>query len=185
MADGKPTYVTVFGTTDTFEGWRAGKNTDGCLIDVPSGEIVARGLSMPHSPRIHDGRVWLLNSGMGRLVQVDLASGSVETVAQLPGYTRGLALLGPLAFVGLSKVREHATFGGVPIALQPERLKCGVAIVELTTGDMIGLLEFHSGIDEIFDIRLLPGVRSPVLSGPHHDVDEQPPIWLAGQPTPG
>ena len=92
MDDGKPRYVTVFGTTDTVEGWRVRKNSGGCLIDVPSGEVVARGLAMPHSPRIHDGRVWLLNSGMGRLVQVDLQHGSVETVVELPGYTRGLAL---------------------------------------------------------------------------------------------
>ena len=56
MADGKPRYVTVFGTTDTMEGCSAGKNTDGCLIDVPSGEVVAGGLAMPHSPRIHDGK---------------------------------------------------------------------------------------------------------------------------------
>ena len=91
-------------------------------------------------------------------------------------------MMGPLAFVGLSKVRESATFGGVPIAQHPERLKCGVAIVDLTSGQMIGLLEFHTGIEEIFDLRLLPGVRSPFLSGPHHGVDQQPPIWLAAQP---
>ena len=48
---------------------------------------------------------------------------------------------------------------------------------------MIGLLEFHTGIEEIFDVRLVPGVRSPVLSGPHHEIDQQSPIWLAAQPT--
>jgi Domain of unknown function (DUF4915) len=49
---------------------------------------------MPHSPRIHGGRVWLLDSGTGRLVQVDIQRGSVETVLELPGYTRGLAFCG-------------------------------------------------------------------------------------------
>ena len=183
MEGGKPRYVTVFGTTDTAGGWRLGRVGGGCLIDVDSGEVVARGLAMPHSPRIHDGRVWLLDSGHGRLVQVDLADGSIATVAELPGYTRGLALAGSLAFVGLSKVRESATFGGVPIAAHPERMKCGVAVVDLVSGATIGLLEFHTGIEEIFDVQLVPGVRSPVLSGPYPEVDHQPPIWLA--PSPG
>jgi uncharacterized protein (TIGR03032 family) len=179
MAEGKPRYVTVFGTTDTPGGWRPGRVTGGCLIDVPSGEVVVRGLAMPHSPRLHGGRVWLLDSGTGRLVHADLERGTVETVAELPGYTRGLALAGSLAFVGLSKVRESATFGGVPIAADRARLKCGVAVVDLASGRLIGLLEFHTGIEEIFDVHLIPGVRSPVLSGPYPHVDQQAPIWLA------
>src|SRR5262249_26294278 len=142
MAEGRPRYVTVFGTTDQPGGWRAAKVTGGCLIGVASGEVVAGGLAMPHSPRIHGGQVWLLESGRGRLVRVGVEKGSIETVTELPGFTRGLALVGSLAFVGLSKVRESATFGGVPIAAARDRLKCGVAIVDLAAGRTIGLLEF-------------------------------------------
>jgi uncharacterized protein (TIGR03032 family) len=183
MADGKPKYVTVFGTTDIRGGWRPAKVTGGCLIDVASGEVVTRGLAMPHSPRIHGGWVWLLDSGNGRLVRVDVRDGSIDTVTELPGYTRGLAFCGSLAFVGLSKVRESATFGGVPIAVDRDRLKCGVAIVDLAAGRAIGLLEFHTGIEEIFDVKVVPGVRSAYLSGPYPEVDQQTPIWLA--PSPG
>jgi uncharacterized protein (TIGR03032 family) len=183
MADGKPRFVTVFGTTDTAGGWRPNKVTGGCLIDVPSGEVVVRGLGMPHSPRIHGGRVWLLDSGTGRLVQADVEKATVDTVAELPGYTRGLCFSGSLAFVGLSKVRESSTFGGVPIAADRERLKCGVAIVNLASGRMVGLLEFHTGIEEIFDVHLVQGVQSPYLSGPYPDVDQQAPIWLAPNPA--
>ncbi len=185
MEEGKPRYVTVFGTTDTPGGWRPSKVTSGCLIDVLSNEVAVNGLAMPHSPRIHCGRVWLLDSGKGRLVLADPDKGSVETVAELPGYTRGLALAGSLAFVGLSKVRESATFGGVPIAADRERLKCGVAIVDLNSGKMIGLLEFHTGIEELFDVHLVPGVQAPYLSGPYPDVDQQAPIWLAPSPAVG
>jgi uncharacterized protein (TIGR03032 family) len=179
MEEGKPRFVTVFGATDSPQGWRPEKATGGCLIDVPTGEVVVRGLAMPHSPRIHGGRVWLLDSGTGRLVQVDVQRGSVETVLELPGYTRGLAFCGSFAFVGLSKIRESATFGGVPIAADRDRLKCGVAIVDLPSGQMLGLLEFHTGIDEIFDVRLVPDVRSPYLAGPYPNLDQQQPIWLA------
>jgi uncharacterized protein (TIGR03032 family) len=179
MDEGKPRYVTAFGATDAPDGWLAGTVGGGCLIDVPSGEVVADGLIMPHSPRIHGGYVWLLDSGRGRLVRVDVRDGSVDTVAELPGYARGLALAGPHAFVGLSKARESATFLGVPIAARRDALKCGVAIVELSSGRMVGLLEFHTGIEEIFDVRLVPGVRSPLISGPYPEVDRQAPIWLA------
>jgi uncharacterized protein (TIGR03032 family) len=178
MDEGQPRYVTVFGTTDTPGGWRPGKVGGGCLIDVRSGEVVASGLAMPHSPRVHDGAVWLLDSGRGRLVRVDVADGSVETVAELPGYTRGLALAGEIAFVGLSMARESATFAGLPVAERYERLKCGVAIVDLPSGQTVGLLEFRSEIEEIFDVQLVAGVRSPMLQGPYPDLDEQAPIWL-------
>src|SRR5205085_1212580 len=80
------------------------------LLDVPSGEVIARGLSMPHSPRWYGGRLWVLDSGNSRLAVVDEASGRLETVAELPGFTRGLDFLGRYAFVGLSQVRESAVF---------------------------------------------------------------------------
>src|SRR5262249_58151377 len=104
------------GETDVDGGWRPNKARGGCLIDVESNEIIARGLSMPHSPRWYDGRLWILESGAGNLSLVDLATGKLETVAQLPGFTRGLDFYGPLAFVGLSKVRDSAAFSGIPIS---------------------------------------------------------------------
>ena len=112
---------------------------------------------MPHSPRLHQGRVWLLDSGRGRLVTVDPLSGQAEVVCELPGYARGLTMVGPVAFVGLSRIRETSTFGGVPVADRRNELKCGVAVVELTSGRQVSLLEFHSGVEEIFDVQLIHG----------------------------
>ena len=163
--DGRPKYVTVFGETDEPEGWRPNKIDGGCLIDVESGETIVRGLSMPHSPRIHDGRLWLLDSGNGRLATVDRDNGRLETVADLPGYTRGLAFAGRLAFVGLSKIRETAIFGGVPIAERPEERKCGVSVVDAQAGRIVAFLEFDNGVEEIFDVQILPGVRFPAVVG--------------------
>jgi uncharacterized protein (TIGR03032 family) len=178
LADGRPKYVTALAESDVKEGWRPTKATSGCLIDIDSQETVIRGLAMPHSPRVHQGRVWLLDSGRGRLVVADVARGAVETVFALPGYTRGLALLGNTAFVGLSKLRQsNSTIGGMPIAERSENLKCGVAVVDLTTGRQVALLEFHSGIEEIFDVQVLPGVRSPMISGPNPHIDSRA-IWV-------
>lgn len=184
MADGQPKYVTALAETDTPHGWRANKVTSGCLIDVASGETVARGFAMPHSPRVHRGRVWMLHSGAGQLVLVDLASGRAETVIELPGYTRGLALYHRFAFVGLSKIRETSTFGGMPVAERRAELKCGVGVVDLNTGRLMAHLEFLTGVEEIFDVQVLPGTRCPVLSGPHPSLDGAAPIWMAPQPPP-
>ena len=51
VVDGCVRYVTALGETDTAGGWRENKRNGGVLIDVPAGQVVARGLSMPHSPR--------------------------------------------------------------------------------------------------------------------------------------
>ncbi|MCI0456384.1 MAG: TIGR03032 family protein, partial [Gemmataceae bacterium] len=160
-----PQYVTALGETDSAGGWRANKARGGCLLEVPSGEILLRGLSMPHSPRWHDGCLWLLESGTGRLVLADLAGGRWEDVAELPGFARGLALVGPFAFIGLSRIRPTSAMDGVPLAERRDRLKCGVAVVDLPSGRVIALLEFQSAVEEIFDVQLLPGVRFPEVVG--------------------
>jgi uncharacterized protein (TIGR03032 family) len=157
--DGRPKYVTALGTTDVRDGWRADKPHGGCLIDIPSGEFVTRGLSMPHSPRWHDGRLWVLESGTGGVVLVDPISGKCETVATLPGFTRGLAIAGPYALVGLSKIRNTSAMDGVPLAERREQLKCGVSVVDLRSGQVMAFLEFQTAVEEIFDVQLLTGLR--------------------------
>lgn len=179
MADGKPRFVTVLGEADTPQGWRPNKVTGGCLIDVATGQTVARGFAMPHSPRVHGGRIWMLHSGAGQLVLIDPANGQSQTVTELPGYTRGMAMYDRYAFVGLSKIRETSTFGGMPIAERRPELKCGVGVVDLTTGRLVSHLEFVTGVDEIFDVQVLPGVRCPALSGPYAQQDGNAPIWTA------
>lgn len=173
VRDGKPRYVTALGETDNAAGWRANKARGGCLIDVESNEVIARGLSMPHSPRWHDGRLWILESGVGSLAVVDLATGRLETVTLLPGFTRGLDFFGPFAFIGLSQVRESAMFSGIPITerLPVEERSCGVWVVDIRNGQIVAFLRFESGVHEIFAIQVLPGIRFPdVLT------DDQPAV---------
>jgi len=78
------------------------------VVDVTTGTALVRGLSMPHSPRIRDGELWLLESGQGRLVTAVRATGAIATVADMPGYARGLAFAGRHAFVGLSSFRPSS-----------------------------------------------------------------------------
>ncbi|MBM7518209.1 uncharacterized protein (TIGR03032 family) [Nocardioides nitrophenolicus] len=174
VRDGRASAVTLMAATDEAHGWRRLPKSSGVVLDVPSGEVITSGLVMPHSPRWYDGRLHVLNSGLGQLQRVDLASGARETVAALPGYTRGLALHAGLAFVGLSRIRETAVFGEVPLAAHHDRLRCGIGVVDLATGTTVATLQFTSAVEEIFDVQVLPGVRSPALSGP--DGQE---VWLA------
>jgi uncharacterized protein (TIGR03032 family) len=173
--------VTALAETDTPQGWRPNKVQSGCLIDVASGQTVARGFAMPHSPRVHGGRVWMLHSGAGQLVLIDVARGTAQTVTELPGYTRGLAMVDRFAFVGLSKIRETSTFGGMPIAERRRELKCGVGVVDLSTGRLAAHLEFVTGVEEIFDVQVLQGARCPALSGPYAGLDGAAPIWTVPQ----
>ncbi|MDZ4781696.1 MAG: TIGR03032 family protein [Planctomycetia bacterium] len=165
LVDGRPRYASALGETDTAHGWRADKAHGGCIIDIPSGEFVARGLSMPHSPRWHDGKLWVLESGTGGVAIVDQATGQHETVAQLPGFTRGLAIAGSYAFVGLSKIRPTSAMDGVPLAEKRDQLKCGIGVIDLSRGTMVAILEFQTAVEEIFDVQLLPGVRFPEVMG--------------------
>lgn len=165
MLNGRPKYVTAFAETNTQEGWRDHKRDGGMVIDVEANQIVASGLCMPHSPRVHHGDVWVLNSGNGQVARVDLNHGSTEPITKLPGYTRGLDFHQQYAFVGLSKVRESNTFGGIPIADNATSRICGVAIVDITNGQQVGQIEFVGDVHEIFDVKLIHGIRNPAVVG--------------------
>ena len=152
---GRVRCVTALGTTDTPGGWRERKADGGVLIDVDSGEFITTGLSMPHSPRLHAGGLWVLESGKGTLARVDTRDGRVETVCELPGFTRGLAFTGPYAFVGLSQVRE-SVFDGIPLARRVSERVCGVWVVDLRSGAVVALLRFEGQVQELFDVQWLP-----------------------------
>lgn len=171
LAEGRPAFVTALGATDTPGGWRADKKGGGVVVEVETGEIVARRLSMPHSPRWHDGRLWVLDSGAGGIGIIDPMTGRYEPVAVLPGFTRGLDFCGQLAFVGLSQVRESAVFSGIAVAERPlaER-RCGVWVLDTRTGRTVAFVEFEDALQEIFAVQALPGLRYPELLNNQMDV---------------
>jgi hypothetical protein len=132
-------------------------------MDIENNQILLRGLSMPHSPRWYQGKLWLLESGEGSLAQVDLERRTWRTIAQVPGFTRGIDFVGPLAFIGLSQVRESAVFSGIPLVQRLRERTCGVWVVNIETGNTLGFLRFESGVQEIFAVQVLRGMRFPEL----------------------
>ena len=166
LRDGKIRYVTALGATNTKGGWRENKRAGGVLIDVPTNEIITTGLSMPHSPRWHNNKLWLLESGNGGVGLVDERTGKYEEILKLPGFTRGLDFAGPYAFVGLSQVRETAVFSGIAIAeMKQEDRCCGVWVIDTRTAQIAGFVKFTQGVQEIFAVQVLSGLLWPeVLS---------------------
>jgi uncharacterized protein (TIGR03032 family) len=169
VREGKIRYVTALGTTNVRGGWRANKKDGGVLMEVPSGEVLLDGISMPHSPRWYDGRMWLLESGTGSIGTVDLAARRYQPIAEVPGFTRGLDFAGPVAFIGLSQVRESATFGGLPLTERLQERTCGVWAVNIHSGQTLGWVKFEDAVQEIFAVSVLPRTRWPDLV--NHDLD--------------
>jgi len=181
MQDGAPKYVTAVSRSNTIDGWRDRRRDGGIVVDVESGEIVCDGLSMPHSPRLHNGRLFLLNAGTGELGEVTFdksSDGSAKTkghfrpLAFCPGFLRGLSFHGNLAFVGLSRPR-YKRFEGLDL---DQRLKdvdseawCGVQIIDLTTGACVDWFRIDGKIGELYDVAVIPGVVCPMAVPPTSD----------------
>jgi uncharacterized protein (TIGR03032 family) len=169
MKEGAPACVTAVSRSDAADGWRDRRRDGGIVIDVASGEIVLSGLSMPHSPRWHDGKLWLLNSGTGEFGHVDLSTGRFEPVCFCPGYLRGLSFAGHYALVGLSKPRHNKTFAGLELddRLQSRHVepRCGVQVIDLRSGDLVHWLRLDGMVEELYDVVVLPGVRRPMALG--------------------
>jgi uncharacterized protein (TIGR03032 family) len=163
-----PKYVTAVCRSDSVDGWRDRRQDGGVVIDVETDEIVCEGLSMPHSPRWHNGKLWVLNAGSGYLGWVDFETKKFVPFTFCPGFLRGLSLHGNVAAVGISKPRNKRFEG---LALDDELSKrdadpwCGVQIVSLDNGDVLHWARFEGDINEIFDVCILPGVRNPMLVG--------------------
>ncbi len=169
MSEGAPAYVTAVSRSDVNEGWRDHRQSGGIVIDVPNGEIICEGLSMPHSPRLNQGKVWLLNSGTGEFGYVDREAGRFEPVAFCPGYLRGLSYIGDFAIVGLSKPRENKTFSGLALdeglSRRGASARCAVQVIDLRRGDIVHELRIEGVVEELYDVAVLPGVRRPMALG--------------------
>jgi len=173
MIDGKPRYVTSVSQSDIAEGWRDHRESGGVVIDVESNEIIAEGFSMPHSPRWHQGKLWLLDSGNGDFGYIDMASGKFEPVCLCPGYARGLSFIGDFAVVGLSRPRHNKTFSGLALDNRLKEKKTeprsGLIVVDLRSGDVVHSVRITGIIEELYDVAAISNVRNPMAIGFKND----------------
>jgi uncharacterized protein (TIGR03032 family) len=164
MEAGQLRYVTACSTTDIVDGWREHRVDGGVIIDVSDDRIVAEGLSMPHSPRVHQGSVWVLDSGTGQLCRLDATNGARDNIGFYPGFLRGLAFVDDYAAVTLSLPR-NGRFQGLALDQELTTRKavpwCGLLIIDIRNGDVVEWVRFESEMKELFDVALIPGVRCP------------------------
>ena len=175
MENGKPKYVTAVSRSNTIDGWRDRRADGGIVIDVESNKVICEGLSMPHSPRMHNGELWLLNAGTGELGTIEFkknGKGTFKPKTFCPGFLRGLCFQGNLAFVGLSKPR-YKRFEGLEL---DKRLKeadseawCGIQIIDLTSGSCVNWFRIDGKIGEIYDVEIIPNSICPMAVPPMSD----------------
>lgn len=191
MEDGVPRYVTAVSKSDTIDGWRDRRFDGGIVIDVATGEVVIGGLSMPHSPRVYNGKLWVLNSGTGELGWVEPAAKAADAkfhaLAFCPGFVRGLGFFGKYAFVGLSKPR-YERFEGLALDKKLSETDsepwCGVQVIDLETGGCAFWFRIDGAIGELYDVTVVPGVTRAMSLGfassevlaltTHDDLAEEP-----------
>ena len=164
MQNGIPKYATAFNTGNAPQSWRETVTSTGVIWDVESNELVAQGLAMPHSPKIYNGKLYVLLSAKGQLVEIDVNNGKTTVVAQPGGFLRGMTLMGDYLFVAHSKLRKNSsTFAKLEIAEHADT--CGIKVIHLPTGALAGQIAYQTSVDEIYDIHAVPRyVRPNILN---------------------
>jgi uncharacterized protein (TIGR03032 family) len=144
------------------------------VIDVAQNKVVCEGLSMPHSPRLHKGELWVLNSGTGELgVVANLNKGKKKPVfeprAFCPGFLRGLSFHGDYAFVGLSKPR-YKRFEGLALDAKLRAADsepwCGIQVIDTKIGHCVDWFRIDGAVGELYDVEVLPGLNCPMTVSP-------------------
>lgn len=160
--DNTPAYATALGKTNEKGAWRANIINGGILMKVPSGEIILDNLAMPHSPRIINNELYLLQSATGEIIKCDTEKKDYEVLFKVDGFIRGMAHYKDYIFVGLSKARESSkTFSKLPVASVAKY--AGIIVFDLKNKTKVGEIKYNTTVDEIFDVQVLPDTISPGL----------------------
>jgi uncharacterized protein (TIGR03032 family) len=162
-------YATAFAASDTAMGYRALPIDSGVIIDVEANAVVTTGLIKPHSVRVFHDKLYVLNSAAGEVLRVDIAARGSEILATLPGFTRGLCMHGDVLFVGLSTLRASAQSLNLPLSSRADTLMAGIAALDRYNGQLLGMLRFPSGVEELFDLVVLPGFHRALVLDPAPD----------------
>jgi uncharacterized protein (TIGR03032 family) len=166
----KPVYVSMLGKSDEVNGWRNNKASGGVIMDIESNEIVASELAMPHTPRLIDGSLYVLQSAKGELIKIDTATGRYEVIKKFNGYVRGMAYCKGYLFIGFSRIRAtHNVFSNLPVS--ESATHAGVAVMHLATATVAGEIIYQNSVEEIYDLQIIPNMRPGMVNFDQEEKD--------------
>jgi uncharacterized protein (TIGR03032 family) len=172
MEGGKPRYASAFNQGDTPQSWREKVTETGVIIDIENNEILSQGLSMPHSPRLYQERLFVLESGKGHLTEIDRASGEKLQSIKVGGFVRGISFCDDHAFIATSKLRKNSsTFAHLNIP-DSENV-CSIRVYHIPTMSFVGYLKYETSVDEIFDLHILKGYVRPNILNTINDIHKK------------
>ncbi len=161
--NGEIKYLSALGSDNNKQSWRDNKMNGGILMEYPTGKILTKGLSMPHSPRIFNNKLYVLNSAQGELLEIDRKTGTKDVIVNLGGFARGMEMIGDYLFIGVSKLRHNSkAFSDLPIA---KTSFAGIIAVHLPYKTIVGQAKYKMSVDEIYDVKILKNIRRPNIIG--------------------
>ncbi|WP_462157484.1 TIGR03032 family protein [Pseudoalteromonas sp. GB56] len=171
--NGELALATAFSETNVYFGWKQ-TNQNGLLFDLRNNTVVCRDLQMPHSPRVFNGDIYLLESLAETLVRIDRETGMKEVLYKFTGFARGMNLIGKYAFIGISKFREES-LRNLSINIDNSNVVPSIVVFDLSKNTVIGEIQFHSDIEEIYDVVCVKGtISTNILNS--NEVDGYNPI---------
>jgi len=160
IKDGVPKYTTALGKTNSPGAWRENIVNGGVLMDVTTNEIILDGLSMPHSPKLYNGDLYLLTSANGEFIKVDVNNKTYEVIKKFDGFCRGLSIFKDYAFIGFSKLRKNSsTFA--KLKFSDKANFAGIKIIHIPTKAEVGEIIYLNSVDEIYEVAVLEGMMRP------------------------
>ena len=157
-----PKYATALSKDDTKQGWRNDKLNTGILMEVPSGEIILESLSMPHSPRLHNDQLYVLESGNGNLLKVSPSEKKSEVIFNFNCFVRGLSFYKNYALIGKSKIRDTSK-DFEDLEVKENSTNAGLIFFDMIKKEIIGEINYETDIEEIFDVQILENTENPVI----------------------
>jgi uncharacterized protein (TIGR03032 family) len=169
MKDNLPKYVTALSTDDTENGWRTDKMKTGVLMEVPTGEIILSNLAMPHSPRFYNEKLFVLESGSGKLLLVDTENKRAEVYYNFDCFVRGLSFQNNIAILGKSKIRQTSKDFN-DLSVKDNSKYAGIIFFDMESKTVIAELDYLTDVEEIFDVRLMNNCSNPVFVTKDHEI---------------
>ncbi len=134
-----------------FKGWKNHPHC-GCVWDVAGERLVISHLSLPHSPRIIDGDLWVCESGKGRVLR--RRGDRLEVVINLGSFTRGMIAIDDFVLIATSKIRESRCNVQLDRQMLAEN-RCGIHLLDKNNLKLLDSYYFEDK-KEIFDIQFIP-----------------------------